>query len=139
MSSTELNVAWFNQPAFQNLFKAESNSQLNENCFNSAQMRIDLADIRDQSLLRFKRLRKIDVAGQSLFPPNYFQPADDFGRQFLSHAVYASLLDQHISELHVVDDKLLNNSVLGELQTQFYLGSSPEHFFTRLLSGILGH
>lgn len=129
MSTTELNVDWFNQPAFPSAFDKESNSQLNENEFDGDEMRIDVARARERTIKRFENLRALKVNGEDLFPADHFRTADTFGGQFLSHAVYASLLDHHISKLHVADDKLLHNSVLGEVQTQFYLDSSPKYFF----------
>ena len=128
-AACDLDAAWFTQLAFSTLFKTESNSQLNENKFNSSGMFIDAISISKQSSKRFKSLRAINVDGQHLYSANHFQPADYFGQQFLSHAVYASLLDQHISILRAADQKLLHNSVLGEVQTQFYLDSSPAYFF----------
>jgi len=128
-AACDLDAAWFTQLAFSTLFKTESNSQVNENKFNSSEMIMDAMSISEQSSKRFKSLRAINVDGQHLYPANQFQPADYFGQQFLSHAVYASLLDQHISILRAADQKLLHNSVLGEVQTQFYLDSSPAYFF----------
>ena len=129
MSTVELNVAWFSQPAFGQSVKRESHSQLNENEFDSYEMFIDATSISEMSSNRFKSLRAINVNGLDLFPANHFDSTDYFGEQFLSHAVFSSLFDQHIRELRTADQKLLHNSVLGEVQTQFYLSSSPKYFF----------
>jgi len=129
MSTTELNVVWFAQPAFAHLVERESNLQLNENVFDSSEMIIDAMSISEQSSKRFKSLRAINVDGQYLYPAKYFQTADDFGEQFLSHAVYSSLFDQYIFKLRTADKKLLHNSVLGEVQNRFYMASSPDWFF----------
>ncbi len=129
MSTTVLNVDWFNQPAFPTACYEESNSQLNENEFDGDEMRIDVARARERTIKRFENLRAVKVNDQDLFPADHFQTADNFGGQFLSHAVYASLLDHHISKLRTADQKVLHNSVLGEVQTLFYLDSSPKCFF----------
>ena len=129
MPTTELDLAWFVHSAFSSSVSQESNSQLTENKFDGTTMLIEVASISEQSSKRFQSLRAINVNGRGLFPASHFQPADDFGGQFLSHAVFASLFDQHISELRTADEKLLHNSVLGEVQTQFYLASSPEYTF----------
>lgn len=130
MPTTELHVGWFAQPAFSGSVNSESISQLNENDFDAAQMRIDVKNTSRQSSKRFQSLLEIKKEdGQALFPTNHFQPADDFGWEFLSHAVYTSLLDQHISKLRSGDVKSLHDSVLVEIQTQFYLDSSPACFF----------
>ena len=129
MSTVELNIAWFSQPAFGLSVKRESHSQLNENVFDSSEMFIDATSISEMSSKRFESLRAITVNGLDLFPANHFDSADYFGEQFLSHAVFSSLFDQHIRKFRRADRKLLHNSVLGEVQTQFYLSSSPEYFF----------
>ena len=129
MSTVELNIAWFNRPAFEISVKRESDSQLNENVFNSSEMFIDATSISEKSSKRFESLRAITVNGLDLFPAKHFDSADYFGEQFLSHAVFSSLFDQYIRKLRTADRKLLHNSVLGEVQTQFYLSSLPEDFF----------
>jgi hypothetical protein len=129
VSTTVLNVDWFNQPAFPTACYEESNSQLNENEFDDDEMRIDVASARERTIKRFENLRAVKVNDQDLFPADHFQTADNFGGQFLSHEVYASLLDQYISKLRTADQKLLHNSVLGKIQNQFYCDSSPEYFF----------
>ena len=128
-AACDLEAAWFTQLAFSTLFKTESNSQLNENKFDSSEMFIDAMSISEQSSKRFKSLRAINVDGQHLYPANHFQPADYFGQQFLSHAVYASLFDQHISRLQRVEKLDFNRCVLGEIQNRFYRNSMPEDFF----------
>ena len=128
-AACDLDAAWFTQLAFSTLFNTESNSQHNENGFNGVQMPIGLANIREQSMMRFEGLRKIDVDSQALFPADHFRPADVFGEQFLSHAVYASLFNQHIFQLQRVEKLDFNRCVLGEIQNRFYRNSMPEDFF----------
>ena len=128
-AACDLDAAWFTQLAFSTLFKTESNSQLNENEFDSSGMFIDAMSISEQSSKRFKSLRAINVDGQHLYPANHFQPADHFGQQFLSHAVYASLFNQHISQLQRIEKLDFNRCVLGEIQNSFYRNSMPEVFF----------
>ena len=129
MSATGLNDDWFAQPAFSDSFDRESNLQLNENKFDGSTMLIDVASITQQSLKRFKNLRAVEVNGQVLFPASHFDDADDFGRQFLSHAVYECLLDGHITDLESKSSKTFLLGVLGEIQNQFYVESWPEYFF----------
>ena len=47
----------------------------------------------------------------------------------LHHHVLNKIVHHHISKLRTADQKLLHNSVLGEVQTLFYLDSSPKCFF----------
>lgn len=129
MSTTILNVDWFTQTEFTASFDKESNSQLSENKFYGSTMMIDKASISQQSLERFKNLRAVEVNNQALFPASHFDDADDFGWQFLSHAVYQFLLDRHIAELQSKSSKTFTFSVLGEIQNQFYVESWPEYFF----------
>lgn len=129
MSTTALNDLWFTQPQFSDLFDRESNSQLNENQFDGSTMLINAKGISQQSLKRFKNLCAVEVNGQALFPASHFDDADDFGWQFLSHAVYEALLDDHITDLKSKSSKTFTLSVLGEIQNQFYFESWPEYFF----------
>ena len=129
MSTTELNDVWFAQSAIAQSVGRESNIQLSENQFDPSTTLIDVASISQQALKRFEKLRAIKANDEILFPVTHLQPADHFGDQFLSHAVYASLLDQHVFKLRAADQKLLHHSVLGEVQTRFYMASSPEWFF----------
>ena len=129
MSTTELNDVWFAQTAFTASFDKESNSQLSENEFYGSTMMIDEASISQQSLERFKNLCAVEVNSQALFPASHFDDADDFGWQFLSHAVYKFLLDRHIAELQSKSSELLMRSVLGKIQNKFYVESWPEYFF----------
>ena len=92
-------------------------------------MMIDKASISQQSLERFKNLRAVEVNDQALLPASHFDPADDFGGQFLSHGVYQFLLDRHIAELQSKSSKTFTFSVLGEIQNHFYVESWPEYFF----------
>ena len=129
MPTTALNDLWFTQQQFSDLFDRESNSQLNENQFDGSTMLINVAGISQQSLKRFKNLRAVEVNGQALFPASHFDDADDFGCQFLSHAVYESLLDGHIADLQSKSSKTFTLDVLGEIQNQFFFESWPEYFF----------
>ncbi len=129
MSATALNDLWFTQQRFSDLFDQESNSQLNENLFDGSTMLINANGISQQSLRRFKNLRAVAVNGQALFPASHFDDADDFGWQFLSHAVYEALLDDHITDLKSKSSKTFTLGVLGEIQNQFYIESWPEYFF----------
>lgn len=129
MSSTELNDVWFAQPAFSSSFDKESYWQLSENEFDGSTMLIDAVSISQQSLKRFKNLRAVEVNSQALFPAGHFDDADDFGWQFLSHAVYQFLLDRHIAELQSKSSELLMRGVLGKIQNEFYVESWPEYFF----------
>ena len=92
-------------------------------------MLINAAGISQQSLKRFKNLRAGEVNSQALFPASHFDDADDFGWQFLSHAVYECLLDGHITDLQSKSSKTFLHGVLGEIQNQFYFESWPEYFF----------
>ena len=118
MSTTVLNDVWFAQPAIAQSVGRESNIQLSENQFDPSTMLIDVASIGQQSLERFEKLRAVKANNQVIFPANYFRPADHFGDQFLSHAIYTSLLDNHISKLRSGDIKSFHDSVLGEIQNQ---------------------
>jgi len=129
MSTTELNDVWFVQSAIAQSVGRESNIQLSENQFDPSTTLIEVASISQKALKRFEKLRAIKANDEILFPVTHLRPADHFGDQFLSHAVYASLLDQHIFKLCAADQKLLHHSVLGEVQTRFYMASSPEWFF----------
>ena len=129
MVKIKLDDAWFTQTALTASFEKESNSQLSENEFYGSTMMIDEASIRQQSLERFKNLCAVEVNNQALFPASHFDDADDFGWQFLSHAVYQFLLDRHIAELQSKSSKPFTFSVLGEIQNQFYVESWPEYFF----------
>jgi hypothetical protein len=129
MSTTALSVAWFAQPSCSHSITKEFRLQLNENAFDGSTMLIDGASISQQSLKRFKNLRAVEVNGQVLFPASHFDDADDFGWQFLSHAVYESLLDGHIADLQSKSSKTFMLGVLGEIQNQFYFESWPEYFF----------
>ena len=130
MSTTVLNGVWFAQPAIAQLVGRESNIQLSENQFDPSTMLIDVASIGQQSLERFEKLRAVKANNQVIFPANYFRPADHFGDQFLSNAIYTSLLDLHISKLRSGDIKTFHDSVLGEIQNQFFWDSSPAYFFS---------
>lgn len=125
----KLDDAWFTHTALTASFEKESNSQLSENEFYGSTMMIDRASISQKSLERFKNLRAVEVNSQALFPANHFDDADDFGWQFLSHAVYQFLLDRHIAELQSKSSELLMRCVLGEIQNEFYVESWPEYFF----------
>ena len=129
MSTTVLNVDWFNQPAFPSAFDKESYWQLSENEFDGSTMLIDAERVCQQSLKRFKNLRAVEVNSQALFPAGHFDDADDFGWQFLSHGVYEFLLDRHIAELQSKSSEPLMRSVLGTIQNDFYVESWPEYFF----------
>jgi hypothetical protein len=129
MSTTELNDVWFAQSTCLQSAAGEFQSQLNENKFDGSTMLIDGASISQQSLKRFKNLRAVEVNGQVLFPASHFDDADDFGWQFLSHAVYESLLDGHIADLQSKSSETFMLGVLGEIQNQFYFESWPEYFF----------
>lgn len=129
MSTTALSVAWFAQPSCSHSATAEFQSQLSENLFDGSLMRIDVPQISQQSLERFERLRAIKANNQPIFSANDFQPDDMFGKQFLSHAVFASLLKHHISKLKSGSNQLLYISALGALENQFFCDSSPEFFF----------
>ena len=130
MSTTVLNGVWFAQPAIAQRVGRESNIQLSENQFDPSTMLIDVASIGQQSLERFEKLRAVKANNQVIFPANYFRPADHFGDQFLSNAIYTSLLDHHISKLRSGDIKSFHDSVLGEIQNQFFWDSSPAYFFS---------
>ena len=129
MSATELNDVWFAQSTCLQSAAGEFQSQLSENQFDESTMFIDAASISQQSLTRFKKLRAVEVEGHILFPSSHFDDADDFGWQFLSHAVYECLLDGHIADLQSKSSKTFLHGVLGEIQNQFYFESWPEYFF----------
>lgn len=129
MSTTALNDHWFTQPQFSALFDQESNSQLNENKFDGSTILINAVGISQQSLKRFENLRAVEVNGQALFPASHFDDADDFGWQFLSHAVYEFLLNEHITDLRSQSPDLYMLGVLGKIQNEFFCESWPENFF----------
>jgi len=129
VTTTALNDHWFTQPQFSALFDQESNSQLNENEFDGSKLSFNAVGISKQSLKRFENLRAVEVNGQALFPASHFDDADDFGWQFLSHAVYENLLDDHITDLKSKSSETHTLSVLGEIQNRFYFESWPEYFF----------
>jgi hypothetical protein len=129
VSTTELNDVWFAQSTCLQSAAGEFQSQLSENQFDGSTMFIDSASISQQSLTRFKKLRAVEVNGQALFPASHFDDADDFGWQFLSHAVYECLLDRHIADLQSKSSKTFMLGVFGEIQNQFYFESWPQYFF----------
>jgi len=125
-----LDELWFHRAAFSAESDYERDWQLSENDFNAGSYSVGSRHIQTAAKNRFLALDGITIAGARLFSSTDFQPAWQVGKEFLSHAVYANLLDQHIKQLRNQGRKNSEKySVLGAIQNDFFIDSEPKHYF----------